>query len=61
MILLIEDFPELYLDRFRQDAEQVFGDRDVSFVGSRRWNWKFCFIQVIVFDLSYLPLAAVGT
>ena len=22
---------------------------------------KFCYIQVIVFDLSYLPVAAVGT
>ena len=22
---------------------------------------KFCYIQVIVFDLSYLPMAAVGT
>ena len=40
-------------------------------VGSRRWNWKFrekhfwnpnfCYIQVIVFDLSYLPVAVVGT
>ena len=40
---------------------------------SRRWNWKFrkniieirmtnyCYIQVIVFDFSYLPVAAVGT
>ena len=40
---------------------------------SRRWNWKFrenffysriqnfCYIQVIVFDLSYLPVTAVGT
>ena len=43
------------------------------FLGSRRWNWKFrenifeirmtnfCYIQVIVFDFSYLPVAAVGT
>ena len=42
-------------------------------LGYRRWNWKFrekhgkiripnfCYIQVIVFDLSYLPVAAVGT
>ena len=36
MIRLIEDFLELYLDRFRQDVEQVFGDRDVSFVGILR-------------------------
>ena len=39
IIRLIEDFLELYLDRFRQDVEQVFGD--LSFVGSRQWNWKF--------------------
>ena len=24
-------------------------------------NQKFCYIQVLVFDLSYLPVAAVGT
>ena len=43
-------------------------------LGSRRWNWKFrkknifeirnqnfCYMQVIVFDLSYLPVAAVLT
>ena len=42
-------------------------------LGSRRWNWQFrekhgkiripnfCYSQVIVFDLSYLPVAAVGT
>ena len=42
-------------------------------IGSRRWNWNsgksifeiripnFCYIQVIVFDLNYLPMAAVGT
>ena len=42
-------------------------------VGSRQWNWKFrenifkiqipnfYYIEVIVFDLSYLPVAAVGT
>ena len=29
MIRLIEDFPELYLDRFHQDVERVVGDRDV--------------------------------
>ena len=41
-------------------------------LGSRRWNWKFldflkiripnfCYIQVIVFDLSYLPVAGSAT
>ena len=46
---------------------------DKVWVLSRRWNRKFrrsifeiriqnfCYIQVIVFDLSYLPLGAVGT
>ena len=24
-------------------------------------NQNFCYIQIIVFDLSYLPVAAVGT
>ena len=42
-------------------------------LGSRRWNWNsrkkhfliripnFCFIQVILFDLGYIPVAAIGT
>ena len=53
-------------------AENIFWYHSKVELGCRRWNWKFrqffliripnfCYIQVIVFYLDYLPVAAVRT